>query len=239
MKSVRDSLRQVRRLSHIILGRDIWQGVQMRCDRVDFGNNGARWCLCPDGLSETSVVYSIGVGEEISFDLELIRRFGVEVHAFDPTPRSIKWIRSQDLPQKFVFHPYGLADYDGTCKFLPPENPSHVSHSMIRHQSPWSAIELPVHRLVTAMKELGHSKLDVLKMDIEGAEYLVIADMLACNLYVRQLLVEFHHRWPEVGIAQTKKAIQGLNRAGYRIFNVSTTGEEYSFLVEKSATIGD
>lgn len=79
------------------------------------------------------------------------------------------------------------------------------------------------------MQSLGHDRIDLLKMDIEGAEYSVLRDFLSSGVRVGQLLVEFHHRWPEVGIEKTKKAIRELNQAGYRIFNVSPTGEEYSF----------
>jgi len=64
-------------------------------------------------------------------------------------------------------------------------------------------------------------------MDIEGAEYGVLADMLTCGIPVKQLLVEFHHRWPQLGIEKTKQAIRALNAAGYRIFSVSPSGEEY------------
>jgi len=53
--------------------------------------------------------------------------------------------------------------------------------------------------------------------------------MLARRIPVKQLLVEFHHRWPQIGIEKTKRAIQALNAAGYRIFSVSPSGEEYSF----------
>jgi hypothetical protein len=64
-----------------------------------------------------------------------------------------------------------------------------------------------------------------------GAEYGVIADLIASRVDVRQLLVEFHHRWPEVGVKKTQDAIRDLNEAGFRIFDVSPVGSEYSFLV--------
>jgi hypothetical protein len=80
------------------------------------------------------------------------------------------------------------------------------------------------------MGELGHDKIDLLKMDIEGAEYSVLADLLASHIRVDQLLVEFHHRFPEVGVNKTKGAIKALNAAGYRIFSVSPSGEEFGFL---------
>jgi FkbM family methyltransferase len=229
MKSLHRSYRQIRRMVHVLQGNDIWQGVQQKCAQLALGNEGAAWCLCPEGLSASSVIYCAGVGEDISFDLELVRRFGVHVHAFDPTPRVIQWVQSQTLPQEFAFHPYGVADFDGTCKFLPPKNPRHVSHSLLPRETPWSAIQVPVYRLATITGMLGHAGIDLLKMDVEGAEYGVIADLLTCGIRPGQILVEFHHRWPEVGLEKTHRAIQALNAAGYRIFHVSTSGEEYSF----------
>jgi hypothetical protein len=92
-----------------------------------------------------------------------------------------------------------------------------------------AVVDAPVFRLASIMKMLGHDRVDLLKMDIEGAEYGVLDDLLASDIIVGQLLVEFHHRWPEVGIDKTKRAIRLLNGAGYRIFSVSASGEEYSF----------
>jgi len=211
-------------------GQDLWQGAQIKCDRRMLGNDGACWYVCPQDLSASSVVYSMGVGEDISFDLALIQRFGLQVHAFDPTPRSIEWLQNQAVPIEFMFHAYGVAGFDGSCAFLPPEDPAHVSHTIVPRESSRPPIEVPVHRLGTIMKMLGHEQIDLLKMDIEGAEYSVLADMLACHLQVKQILVEFHHRWPHIGVEKTKQAIRALNRAGYRIFSVSPSGEEYGFL---------
>lgn len=227
---LQESARQFKRAFHALRGRDLWQRAQLTRETVCLGNKRARWRVCPQGLGPSSIVYSLGVGEEISFDLELIARFGVCVHAFDPTPRSIEWLATQSLPGNFVFHPCGVADFDGHAKFLPPANPVHVSHTLVERQSPWPSIEVPVRRLRSLMQDLGHERLDLLKMDIEGAEYAVVKDLLASGIPVQQLLVEFHHRWPEIGVEKTRRAIRELNSAGYRIFDVSPNGEEYAFL---------
>ena len=87
-----------------------------------------------------------------------------------------------------------------------------------------------MYRLGTILKMLGHSCIDLLKMDIEGAEYDVLADLLTQRIPVKQILVEFHHRWPQIGVDKTRQAIHALNAAGYKIFSVSPGGEEYSFL---------
>ena len=221
-----------------MLGRDLYLPVQVRCTKAYFGNEHAEWCVCPTGLSEESIVYSFGVGADISFDLGLIRQFGMRVHGFDPTPRSITWVRSQDLPEKFVFHDYGIGGHDGNVLFRAPEDPNHVSYKAVPGGGPGAPlIEAPVHRLATILKKLGHERIDVLKMDIEGAEYEVVQDLISCRNHVKQLLVEFHHSWQEIGLRRTREAVEGLNRAGYKIFYISPSGTEFSFVRSSSATL--
>jgi len=194
------------------------------------GNDHARWCVSPSGISPLSVVYSFGIGQDVSFDLELIRRFGVWVHAFDPTPRAIEWLKFQALPEQFVFHDYGLAEYDGIATFNPPENSAHVSYSVVpTGNRAGETVNAPVRRLTTIMETLGHRRIDLLKMDIEGAEYNVITDLLSSRIQVDQLLVEFHHGRPEIGLLKTRQIIEQLNSAGFGIFDVSPSGEELSF----------
>src|SRR5688572_4934876 len=58
------------------------------------------WSLLAGPIDEQSVVYSFGVGDNVSWDLAMIERFGVTVHAFDPTPQSIAWVARQPLPKQ-------------------------------------------------------------------------------------------------------------------------------------------
>jgi len=229
-KRLADGWRLLKRRWRTVRGQEIFLAAQVQCATLTFGNPGAAWSFCPARLSGGSVVYSFGVGEEISFDRELIDRFRMTVHAFDPTPRSVAWVRAQALPDQFVFHPYGVAAQDGLRRFTPPRNQRHVSYTLLERGSPGAGIEVPVQRLSTIMRTLGHARVDLLKMDVEGAEYEVIDDLLGSGVVVEQLLIEFHHRWPEVGIDKTKTAIHRLNHAGYRIFSTSASGEEYGFL---------
>ena len=183
------------------------------------------------GLGSASIAYSFGVGEDVSFDLGLIERTGLTVHAFDPTPRSIAWVARQTLPPQFVMHGVGLAAFDGMARFRPPENPAHVSHTLLeRERTEHAAIEVPVRRVGTLMRELGHSRIDVLKMDIEGAEYEVIDDIVESNVTIDQMLIEFHHHLPGVPISRTRRAVDAVRSGGYRIFNVSESGRHFSFL---------
>jgi hypothetical protein len=67
-------------------------------------------------------------------------------------------------------------------------------------------------------------------VSLPSAEYAVLPDCLSSGLEIDQLLVEFHHRWDCIGVAQTKRALFLLRRAGYRIANVSPNGCEYTLL---------
>lgn len=225
---IRDVVRYGKRVVRATRGLDLLPAVQLRCRRLRLGNDGASWCISPEDLRGDSVVYSIGVGDDISFDLELIREFGLTVHAFDPTPRSKQWLNQQPLPPQFVFHDVGIASFDGVADFSMPERPDYVSFSMVRDSNA-TQIEIRVQRLVTMAAELGHNSIDLLKMDIEGAEYGVIDDILESGIPIRQFLVEFHHRWPGIGIEKTREAIRKLNAGGFAIFDVAASGEEYSF----------
>lgn len=179
------------------------------------------------------VVYSFGLGEDISFDLAMIERYGAEVWGFDPTPRSIAWVRAQALPPSFHLVDKGIAATDGTIRFYEPKDPTHISHSLVRHdRTRGSFVEVEVRRLETLMAELGHDHLDVLKLDVEGAEYDAIAGMLAAPAGPRptQLLVEFHHHLDAFPVSRTRATIDALAAAGYQLFHVASNGRECSFL---------
>ena len=229
-----DFLTTILRGRKVLLGRDFYQFRQIRQSSLTLGNPYANWTFCPDTLDKDSVVYSFGVGEDISFDLHLMKRFNLQIHAFDPSPESVDWIGGQDLPEGFHFYPYGLSSIDGQIAFAEPADPG--IHSLFATHAEEKAGQglkqhiLPVHRLSTIIKELGHKRIDVLKMDIEGAEYEVIEDIISSPFPISQVLIEFHHRFQYIGVKRTRKAIFRMNQAGYKIFKVSPSGEEFSFM---------
>ena len=188
------------------------------------------WRICPDAVSAQSVVYDVGVGEDVSFASSLIRTYGLRVWAFDPTPRSIQWVERQPRPPELLFQPYGIADFDGAAALYLPDDPSYVSGTLIQdgHHC-GGALEVPVKRLATVMAEFGHRKVDILKLDIEGAEYGVLHDVLRSGLDVRQILVEFHCVPGSADYAPAAAAVRELNRHGYRIFAVGH-GTDFSLI---------
>jgi len=214
-----------------LIGTELRLRIEIEVATVE----SAGWCFTPQGLDQGSIVYSLGVGEDIAFDLFVIERYGVEVHAFDPTPSSIDMISTADLPDRFHFHPWAITAKDGTLKFYPrvkkDGSKSDIMFTMIAEDaSNKDAIEVPAFCLSSVATRLGHSRIDVLKMDIEGAEYEVLEGLLASPIKPKQLLVEFHHRFPAIGLEKTADIVRGLKKADYKIFAISETGREVSFL---------
>jgi FkbM family methyltransferase len=229
-----DPVWRVKRLVRQALGTELRYFPQLRIPKRRYGG----WWFAPEGLSRGSIVYSLGVGEDIGFDLALIERFGASVHAFDPTPGAVEWVRSRQLPAGFHFHPVGIADFDGVAEFSAPVAEGNVCFTLLeREGGRGPAIEAEVRRLPTVLAELGHDHIDLLKMDIEGAEYTVLPDLIRSGIPVRQILVEFHHRFRNVGNEPTRQAVELLLANGYRILHISASGREYSFVhVREKAT---
>lgn len=224
-------LRRVKHVARALQGRDLLRRPEVRLRSLHVGSDYGGWPVLPDRLGPESVVYSFGVGEDVSFDLALIARFGVRVHAFDPTPRSRAWIERQALPERFTFHPVGIAAHDGTARFHAPTIQDHVSYSVLDEAHvQGETVEAPVRRLATLADELGHERVDVLKLDVEGAEYEVLDDLMDADVAIGQLLIEFHHRFASVGLQATRDALRLLHARGWRIFAVSPSGEEYGFV---------
>jgi FkbM family methyltransferase len=201
-----------------------------------FGTEYGGWPVLNSQLNSDSVVLSFGLGEDISFDLGVIERFGCRVVGFDPTPKSAGWLKKQELPTQFGYVNVGLAGENGVITFNAPADPDFASYSTVHATNGGQKIELPVKDLETIAREHSIDKIDVLKMDIEGSENAVIETLLGSRIRPVQILVEFHHRIHNTEFARTRKAINTLEGIGYRLFYISNLGDEFAFVHESALT---
>jgi len=144
-------------------------------------------------LNSNSIVYSFGIGEDISFDLELINKINCTVYGFDPTPKAVNFIKNNNF-LNFIFFNFGLSDFDGEMSFEPPNNPEHASYKESKNGN----LKFPVKKLSTIMKQLEHKDIDLLKLDIEGSEYSVLENILKEKIYPKQMSIEFHGNKQEI-----------------------------------------
>lgn len=214
-----------------LAGRELWLTEDVKLKTRFHGD----WEYYPDYLNKDSVIYSLGVGDSIDFDIGLINDHDSNVHAFDPTPYSVDWIEHQNIPSKLVFHPWAVSSKDGSMKMMQRVNKtgkiSDVMWTEVTNDSiSEETIEVPVYSMPSIMRMLNHSSIALLKIDVEGTEYEIIENILHHNILPQQILVEFHHRFDGKTLKLTQDALTNLQNSGYKIFSISETGREVGFI---------
>ncbi|HEY5043516.1 MAG TPA: FkbM family methyltransferase [Verrucomicrobiae bacterium] len=201
----------------------LFYGALLRRDYklITLGNRSieCHWNFYPDNLTAKSVVYSGGVGRDVSFEHELVAKKGCSIVLLDPSPTGIETMALpvNQIPE-FKFIPVGLAGHCKLLKLSPPKYPEEGS--WFKYNGDGNAIEARCEDLATLMQRLGHNQIDLLKIDIEGSEYEVLADLLKKRLPVSQVLVEFHHDiLPGIRRRETVRAILKMVAAGYKLLD--------------------
>jgi len=182
------------------------------------GTNYGGWYIPTDiNLNKDSIIYSGGVGEDISFDILLQSKYDCNILLIDPTVKSVKHyeeviqfynnkkqfsgniqpdyysIISNYKPNlnKFTYLNEGLWNKKGTLKFYKQENDDYVSQSLINGMFGYKYDIINVNSIKNIMNNYNHSKIDMLKLDIEGSEITVLNQMLDDDIFPNYLCIEF------------------------------------------------
>jgi len=221
----------LRKIKFILQGKYIAIN-QIKKEKHWVGNSYGGFYVATDSLNNNSIVYSIGIGKDVSFDLDIIKKYNCKIFAFDPTPKSINWVNKNVNNKNFIFSPTGISIKKGSKSFYLPKESKHVSGSLkkIFTVDQNNAVELDFDTLKNQMIKNNHQKIDLLKMDIEGSEYDVIDSILTDKIEIDQILVEFHPHLIQNGRSKTKNSIKKLENIGYKCFARSNSFLEYSFI---------
>ena len=207
-----------------IIGRD---------DLKKFGTDYGGWVIPTNLLNEGAICYCVGCGEDISFDIGLIDYFNCDIYGFDPTPRAIKHVRNVAGQNcKYHFYEVGLWDREDILKFFVPKNPDYVSHSLLNLQKTEDYILVNVKRLSCLMKELGHCKIDLLKIDIEGAEYRVVESIIEDRIDINVICIEYDECFNQLDgdfKRRIRESVASLIASGYSLVYAQKNGN-YTFV---------
>jgi FkbM family methyltransferase len=193
----------------------------------------------PQLLPERPVVYCGGLGHQIEFELGLIATVSCVIYGFDPTPESARFLR-RFRPQNFVFANVALTGTDSVVFAKLNKEPSafyrSISIEMVKSDDIRGVrMELKGCRVPSLMHHFGHDRIDLLKIDIEGAEYSVIGDLLDSDVLPGQITLEWHpgqtlSTGEVVGIGGTNAIMSRMHMAGYRRTYVGARLTEMSFV---------
>jgi FkbM family methyltransferase len=209
------------------------------------GTNYGGWIIPKNiELSENSIIYSGGVGEDISFDLKLQDIYDCNIILIDPTNKAVKHFEEvkryynenkrftgniqKDYYQhienlkpnlnKIQYLNIGLWNCKDSLKFYRHKNNEYVSQSLMSNMFGAQYDIVNVDSIKNIMQEQKHEKIDLLKLDIEGAENIVLEQMLDDKIYPRYLCIEFDLLLKRKDPQQTtQKIINRLMKEGYKI----------------------
>lgn len=199
--------------------------VRPRRDLVRLGSDYGGWTVPADLVESSWTCYSGGVGNDTTFDLAFIERFGCEVDAFDPTPSSVEHVRVATAAEpRFHFHPWGVWAEDATVRFYAPDY-SDTNFSAVNLHHTEEFFEAPCRSLPSIMRELGHDRIDLLKLDIEGAEYELLDAMFESDIRPMVMCIEFHKT---SGIRPMLRAASRTRAIGYDA--VAVDGYDVTFV---------
>ena len=182
------------------------------------GTNYGGWYVPKNmELNENSIIYSGGVGEDISFDIKIQEKYKCNIFLIDPTEKALihfnevqeyykngkqflgniqkDYIQSiqNNKPDfsKFYYFNIGLWNCHDKLKFYKQNNKNYVSQSLIENMFTQEYDEVNVTTIKALMEEKKHKTIDLLKLDIEGAEIEVIQQMLDDEIFPKYILIEF------------------------------------------------
>jgi FkbM family methyltransferase len=207
-------------------------------ETAELGDGTNSYTVATSRLKQGGVAYSCGVGTDISFDRELISRFQMEVHAFDPTPEAAEWIAGQALPAGFTFHPWAVCERDGPVALatLKPASSSYRAASLLR-VGRGERITGRGMSLGTIRAELGHDRIALLKVDIEGGEFVAL-DTDALD-HVDQIVLEIH---PHLAAREAHRDLlvtnYGWQRCIHLIERIIDRGFELFWVSERGTELG-
>ena len=111
---------------------------------VDLGSSYGGWAVPGDLIQSSWVCYLVGAGGDVSFDLDLIHRYGVLARSFDAVEDYVVRAREQagDEP-RFSAHHAAIAAADGPIRMQVTHDPSSLSVSAAQLYDSRRFIELP------------------------------------------------------------------------------------------------
>lgn len=190
------------------------------------GSSYGGWKIDLDSINDGDTIIDGGLGEDISFDIELLKLKKVRIIGIDPTEKSHRFMEGNTQ--------YGIElikaaiEKEGIEKveMFKNSNPNYVSesvnsnHSMSKNESYLA----PVVNLKNLISEYNPS---LIKLDIEGSEYNVYKDCVG----VKQICIEFHHHCINgISISDTNNVIDYLKGNGYEVIASTPNYQEVTFL---------
>ena len=189
--------------------------VRRYAPMIHLGSDWGGWEIPDDLVKADWTAYCVGAGDDVSFDLALIDRYGCLTRTFDPSAE----FRDRALEQaggdpRFTFLAVAVSPEDGPLRMYDGEDPAVDYHSAANLYGTRPVAEFPGRTIPSLMREYGDERVDLLKLDVEGLEYEVLRDLDLRQIGVRIFCVELHH---SASAAAARALLADLADHGFRL----------------------
>jgi len=219
------------------LGRR-WREWRLPRGYVRLGSRYGGWWVDSRAIGANPLLIDCGLGLDISFPVAFLARFGGHVIGIDPHPRSVAYCEALKPPGMEILLRAFWREPGQSLEFhLPrgaealPSGADGISGSLLASHSyaGGGTIRVSSTSLAEVLAGAGRDECDVLKLDIEGAEYEVLEALCRSGEIRRsgQVLVEFHHGWTEHPYSRTVAAIEAMRDCGFEL--IHTEGRNHIF----------
>lgn len=224
---------------------------------IRLGTNYGGWWIPASFLeAKEKEVLAVGAGEDISFEVELLNLSEHRITIMDPTPRAQRHYNDfvdsvnrgtsysinnsdefyatldKEKLSRLEYLPLGLWDSTVPMFFSEPRNPSHVSHSIVNIQGTNGGFWASCVDMIELFKNTKRSNFDLVKLDVEGAEYRILEHFIDIKFLPRILCCEFHTKALENGFDEKMNLdsiLKNLRSMGYQLLKQES--KNYTFIL--------
>jgi FkbM family methyltransferase len=170
-------------------------------------------------LNENDIFYDIGA--EVGLYTSLALEFCKEVHSFEPMPKSFEILNQRFGNHKNVYlNNFALSDQEGIAEFCEGST-TIVEDVRQKYKKQNSLIKVEIKTLDFYINS--HRVPTYIKMDIEGAEYLVIKG--GEKIFTENSLIIAMEVLGDEFLDISLRAVNLLLDFGYKIFKINFGGE--------------
>lgn len=189
-------------------------------------------------FTEGGVVIDVGCGWEADFSLLMIRQHGLDAFGVDPTKKHTPALHALEEKTDGKFHHLPLAVSRENGSIIFHESRVHESGSILKEHTNIQNDETVSYQvesvtLTDLIQRIGVQQIDILKLDLEGAEYSLLESVTRRDLEsFSQIFIEFHHHCTDFTRKDTRKMVKKITSNGFRMFSLDL--HNYLFYQERA-----
>ncbi|MBY0533697.1 MAG: FkbM family methyltransferase [Rickettsiaceae bacterium] len=199
----------------------------MYARRIGLNYQKPNFIYFPNRLKESVIVIDAGCSYEADFSKYMIKNYSVTSFAVDPTLKHQNALKKLEsiLEPRFKYLQCALGPKDERVLFY--ESKTNESGSLLnRHVNVQNdehiSYYVDVYNLNTLRSKIGAEDIEILKLDLEGAEYQLIDSLRKEDIEsYKQIFVEFHHHAIDMySFNDTIKCVDKMKSFGFENFTL-------------------